>query len=555
MSCRFRRLFVVSDLHMGGPGDFKMFSQGQLLGEFIDWIAATTSDTDDPTALVLNGDSVDFLAETTSDGDYLNPDLALARLQRIVQDPAFSQVWAALRGLMAKRNCRLVLVLGNHDLELALPEVREWLSDFLTDNDPAAAGRILFHLDGAGFACRVGGQRVLCVHGNEEDTWNLVDHFQLVRLCRTLNRNSPTAPWRPNAGTRMVVDVMNPIKRRWPFVDLLKPESRAALPAVAILDPGITLKHMTELDDIALTMQADQVKHAMGFLKVPPGEMPREQPVPAPSRKPEEVVLEFLGREFGWSPSRSGDAALEQQLTEAYLRAQTEPEDAWRRGTGAAEAMGGTARLGVLDDAVQWGRDMIDKVTDSFGKLVQQKQEAMLFQALNKLAQEQIFDLEAKDDFLDMYGRSVQGPLAFVIAGHTHLHRAINGRSRFAAGMQGGCCFFNTGTWADLIELPREWRENEPVFHRVFEALQAGTKKDLETLKGLPAPVYPPDARRGAEYGERRQGLILRRPTVAVVALEGAPGSEQVVGRLAMVDVNGAGLCQPLYTKTLRRLS
>ena len=36
--------------------------------------------------------------------------------------------------------------------------------------------------------------------------------------------------WRPNAGTRLVVEVMNNFKRRYPFVDLLKPEATAAVP-------------------------------------------------------------------------------------------------------------------------------------------------------------------------------------------------------------------------------------------------------------------------------------------------------------------------------------
>ena len=34
--------------------------------------------------------------------------------------------------------------------------------------------------------------------------------------------------WGPNAGTKMVKDVMNEVKRRYAWIDLLKPETQAA---------------------------------------------------------------------------------------------------------------------------------------------------------------------------------------------------------------------------------------------------------------------------------------------------------------------------------------
>lgn len=188
----FEKLYVVSDLHMGGKEGFRMFEQGETLGNLIRWIALRNPSA---TALVLNGDIVDFLAEYEGRNRYLDPANAVATLRRVAKDPDFAPVWQALRFFVDQPHCHLVLVLGNHDLELALPPVREWLLQFLCQGDQAARGRVTLALDGSGYACRVGGKDVLCVHGNEEDIWNLVDHYGLVKVGRAMNRRVEPEPW------------------------------------------------------------------------------------------------------------------------------------------------------------------------------------------------------------------------------------------------------------------------------------------------------------------------------------------------------------------------
>jgi hypothetical protein len=86
----------------------------------------------------LNGDIVDFLAEAPA--GYLDPQGAIHKLERIFyQDTAFSSVWLALQEFIAQPDRQLVLVLGNHDVELALPHVSEWLLERLSNNDSAAS--------------------------------------------------------------------------------------------------------------------------------------------------------------------------------------------------------------------------------------------------------------------------------------------------------------------------------------------------------------------------------------------------------------------------------
>ena len=67
--------------------------------------------------------------------------------------------------------------------------------------------------DGAGFLCRVGNATVLCVHGNEVDDWNITDYETIRRAGRDLQQGRSVEAWVPNAGTHLVIEVMNDIKK------------------------------------------------------------------------------------------------------------------------------------------------------------------------------------------------------------------------------------------------------------------------------------------------------------------------------------------------------
>ena len=74
------------------------------------------------------------------------------------------------------------------------------------------------------------------MHGNEVDAWNVTDHEAIRRIGKKLTHGRAVEPWVPNAGAQLVIDVMNSIKKTYPFVDLLKPETNAVLPALLALD-------------------------------------------------------------------------------------------------------------------------------------------------------------------------------------------------------------------------------------------------------------------------------------------------------------------------------
>jgi len=185
----FDELYSVSDLHLGGLGaDHQIFKEGSRLAAFIRTLIDPWQDKS--VALVLNGDVVDFLAEDKT--DVFDPSGAISKLTRIIGDDAFKPVWEALRDYIKTdipaeptddppiQRRTLVFVLGNHDIELAMPHVQTWLETWLGQDDDAARGRIVWATQGAGFTALVGGRRVLCLHGNEGDEWNLVDHLALL---------------------------------------------------------------------------------------------------------------------------------------------------------------------------------------------------------------------------------------------------------------------------------------------------------------------------------------------------------------------------------------
>ncbi|ABS28178.1 metallophosphoesterase [Anaeromyxobacter sp. Fw109-5] len=226
-------VFVISDLHFGGAEGFRMCSSDAVkrLSALVDWIAQQRTPGRD-VHLVLNGDTVDFLAEKDADGKWsaftASEDDAVRKLEQILG--ATREFWVALARFVASKGA-LTLALGNHDIELSLPRVRARL---LSEVAPEG-GRIAFLHDNEAF--RLG--KLLVEHGNRYDGWNVVDHDALRRVRSALSRAQPPQAFPAQPGSEMVARVMNPIKATYAFVDLLKPETSAVAPILAVLNPGL----------------------------------------------------------------------------------------------------------------------------------------------------------------------------------------------------------------------------------------------------------------------------------------------------------------------------
>src|SRR5262249_295777 len=160
-------------LHLGGSrSGFQIFNSTDDLVRLIEHLRSQPSEKS--LALVINGDMVDFLAETPA--TYFDPLGAMGKLDRIFGDPTFPPASKSLQRFVRTPGRTLVINLGNHDLELALPWIREHLLEVLAGDSLTARGRITLVFDGAGFRCEVGGAQILCLHGNEVDPWNVADY-------------------------------------------------------------------------------------------------------------------------------------------------------------------------------------------------------------------------------------------------------------------------------------------------------------------------------------------------------------------------------------------
>lgn len=442
---KFDEVYVVSDLHLGGPPGSQIFDQGPQFEKFLASLSAsgaaaakTKSAAQKSVCLVINGDLVDFLADQNAKA--FDAEGAVEKLDRICNEDAFKPVWRGLRAFVKTPNRTLAITLGNHDIELALPWVRERLIEQLCDGDDAARGRIALVFDGTGFRCQVGAVRVLCVHGNEVDSWNLTDYEQLRRIGRDLMLSRPDQKfdeWVPNAGSGLVVKVMNQIKHQYPFVDLLKPENDAVLPILATLDAARDAD-IRQLASIASRKTWDQVRHAFGFL----GEAAGEREAPPPPRS-------ATARSF-----QPVDAAGALALAEKRMQ---DNEDPFNLISGEALSQ----KLGLRD----WVNGALSWIQ---GK---PKQES-LRKVLASLRDDWSFEPATKDDTFRRLDELAGAQIDIIVAGHTHLERALEREK--SRGF-----YYNSGTWVKLMRLTEPELGSETGFQRFYDAVESGKSEKL----------------------------------------------------------------------------
>jgi UDP-2,3-diacylglucosamine pyrophosphatase LpxH len=441
ITATFDELHVISDLHLGGPEDFQIFGSTAELAALVTELA--NADSTRRIGLLINGDFIDFLAEKPN--TYFDPKGAIAKLDRIMGDLAFAPVFRALQKFLVKKNRTLIVNLGNHDLELALPWVREHLIQALCGRSLVARGKMRIVLDGTGILCGVGQARVLCVHGNEVDSWNVADFERLRRIGRNLQFGQVVDAWVPNAGTRMVIDVMNDIKKRYPFVDLLKPETEAVVPILLALDPS-ALQKLREAAAAAGRRAWDAARMATGFL----GDVPVA--VAETATSPPEVPLSRIS---ALVPGASLAAAEPEHLLELV-------ENEARQGTKPIDLVRGeqAKQLGF------WG---------AAWKLITGKPtHEVLREALENLDKDRSFEIvDEKDETYRELEKLTAPDIDFVVAGHTHLERAMPRKS-------GRGAYFNSGTWARLIRIEPDVRRDPVRFERLFNLLKGGTMAALD---------------------------------------------------------------------------
>jgi hypothetical protein len=294
----------------------------------------------------------------------------------------------------------------------------------------------------------VGGARVLCVHGNEVDSWNVADYEQIRRIGRDFMQGRSAAPWVPNGGSQLVSEVMNPLKQDYPFIDLLKPEMPAVFPMLIALRPSVVAQ-LGKLGAAGARRSWDTARMATGFLEEAP----------------------HIGM-VATAPARSaaggnGMRTLRQQREEMARDLLDRAETSWRENVVPLDLVGRDQRaeylgmFGALKRLVT-GKGPIEALRD----------------ALDGLDKDRSFDPSAEDDTYRELDKLVGGDIDFLVAGHTHLERALKRR-------RGRGFYFNSGTWARLIQIPPQLRQDAAVFAEAFKRMKAGTMEALDAEPSL----------------------------------------------------------------------
>lgn len=465
----FQELFVVSDIHMGGrrsgQENFQIFNRGKRLANLIDHICEQHNE--DKVCFVLNGDIIDSLAEEEVGGYVaLDGETALRMMNHIFTDPSFRPVWDALARFVALPHKHLVFIVGNHDIELGLPIVSHAIQNRLTPNEKGGGlARIHFATEGGGFACRVAGARIFCTHGNELDDWNRVDFTKLGELANTINAGRTVTPskWEANAGTRLVVDVMNRVKRRYPMVDILKPEAAAVASVLVALDKE-AFKYVN-LSDV-IPMWREKVKGGLVTKNLLGAEAVDFAGISSTDLA-EESARHLLGSNFQETLQRHRQNEGRLSEDELLLTAEKAFQD---KPSAVSTVFSETEKetLGTWDIVAGWV-GLVPKV------------EGLRRALQDWLKDDRTFDVGCADELYDGMQERIGSQVDFTITGHTHKPRAL-------ALKRGKGYYYNCGTWIRSLRLTKEALEDPQYFEdEVWPSLTAGSLAALDVAE-IPGP-------------------------------------------------------------------
>jgi UDP-2,3-diacylglucosamine pyrophosphatase LpxH len=433
-----KQVYVISDLHLGGvysdqEGErgFRICTHVTELTTFIDRLTAKPS-SGPRIELVINGDLVDFLAERETAAPHWRPftpdqERAVDKLAAIAKrDSAFFE---ALAGFLGAGH-RLVLTIGNHDIELCFPLVRRKLESLL-GVDRTKDYRLIY--DGEAYV--VGD--ALIEHGNRYDPWNVLDYDALRRYRSLLSRRQPIPDkyiFDPPAGSKMVSEVINPVKEEYRFIDLLKPENEAAIPMLMVLEPGFRSK----LGTVAKHALFQARKHGTESAAMPSyggdistdgdddgyfgddiGATTPQAPVAAPDAL-EEALRKTLGDD---APAFLSNLGADSESSEDY-GADISTMESIDRGIGMLRLL-----LGSKHESIE-------------------KRLPLLLKGLRALQNDKSFDraVENASEYANAARGLAAGGFRYVLFGHTHLAKNVQ--------LDGGAVYLNSGTWADLIRVP-----------------------------------------------------------------------------------------------------
>jgi len=452
------RTLIISDLHLGNGGPYDVFEGGEALPALLDQASGA------PTRVLVNGDGVDFLMN--EDELELDPARAVEQARAIANFSTSRAVFEAFGRVLA-RGGEVTIRLGNHDIELALPEVQEVFRAAL--GQPAEIAARLQFVDGdTPEVLEVGGARVLITHGEQNDDWNRIDYAKL-----RARKGYKYAP-----GSVLVKKILNPgvSKYKMRFLSLLKPDFQGAALSALAVEPASS-KEIWKGSSISMAWQLYRRKE-MAFT-FDSEEAEQEEP---------DLGLDARLAAAGLDPEEA--EALESALGPGdFLSFNEADEGVVKRATVKLAR----SALGVYSQLQRW-------LTGSEG--------------------DEYFALEpSKLEWDEAKRLGEKFGAGAVIIGHTHAARWKD---------EGGLLYANTGTWIGLMKLPSadaleaEWIDFLEELSRNRELLPAAQKlARIHTC--FTAVLVAPHAEGGAELSlcEWKSGALHTLKTGRVPPAQG----------------------------------
>jgi UDP-2,3-diacylglucosamine pyrophosphatase LpxH len=300
------RTLILSDLHLGNGGDYDIFGGAEALPALLDRFV------DPPTRVILNGDSMDFLMN--EEPLTLEVKRAVQQAEAIATAQPTAPTLEAL-GRICKSGGEVLVRMGNHDVELALKEVRDVIRNSLKQPD-AVAQRLTFERGSEPRMMTVGGAKILVTHGEQNDPFNQVDYENLPGPGA---QGSPQAKdFEYPAGSLLVKKILNPLKRKrnMRFADLLKPDFQGAVLTALAVDP-IAMKVALKSESFEIIQRALQ---NLGVVAFDPGadELGMIYRLQGAGLTPEEI--EALQQQLSGEPGAVSYGILSDVFSSLYLK-------------------------------------------------------------------------------------------------------------------------------------------------------------------------------------------------------------------------------------------
>lgn len=235
-----KTILVYSDIHLGAGTYVKGvknyledFHYDEEMVEFLKYYSSGDFEKRE-VELIINGDFFDLLAVPFVeffDDEFWSEDAALEKLKIILK--AHPEVMQALRDFLQKKNKKIVYIIGNHDGELVLPRLQEYLLEQFPEE--IRESFIIRSIPGGEYEPHEG---ILIKHGHEYEVAHQFDPIQSI----TKDENGKRyfiPPW----GSYYVTRVINKFMEERHHINAVRPIKKAMINGL-IYDTIFTIRFL-----------------------------------------------------------------------------------------------------------------------------------------------------------------------------------------------------------------------------------------------------------------------------------------------------------------------